>query len=232
VELSPRARAALGVNAVVAWLGVVLTVVLSAVGAYRDVAVDPGMYGDTGAGFAGAVSRTVDTLSYFTIWSNIVVAVSVTLLLTRPLPDTGARRVLRLDGLLMITVTMIVYQLVLAPGVDLVGWSRLTDPILHLVTPVLTLLVWLAFGPRGWLTARLVPAALIVPVVWVAWMLLRGAVVDAYPYDFVNVVDLGYAVVLRNVVLVLVLGLVISAILFGVEKLLGGRRTSARAAAR
>jgi hypothetical protein len=63
-------------------------------------------------------------------------------------------------------------------------------------------------------------------------MLLRGAVVDAYPYDFVNVVDLGYAVVLRNVVLVLVLGLVISAILFGVEKLLGGRRTSARAAAR
>ena len=224
MDLSARARLAVGVNAVVAWLGVILTVVLSAAGAYRDVAVDPGMYGDTGDGFAGAVSRTVDTLSYFTIWSNIVVAVSVTLLLTRPLPDTWGRRVLRLDGLLMITVTMIVYQLVLAPSVDLAGWSLVTDPILHLVTPILTLLVWLVFGPRGWLTARLVPAALIVPVIWVVWMLLRGAVVDAYPYDFVNVVDLGYAVVLRNVFFVLVLGLVISAVLFGVETLLGRRR--------
>jgi len=224
VELSPRARLAFGVNAVVAWLGVVLTVALSAVGAYRDVAVDPGMYGDTGDGFAGAVSRTVDTLSYFTIWSNIVVAVSVTLLLTRPLPDTWGRRVLRLDGLLMITVTMIVYQVVLAPGTEVVGWARLTDPILHLVTPILTLLVWVVFGPRGWLTARLVPAALIVPVLWVGWMLLRGAVVDAYPYDFVNAVDLGYAVVLRNVFFVLVLGLVISTILFGIETLLSRRR--------
>lgn len=224
MELSPRARLALAVNAVVAWFGVVLTVVLSALGAYRDVPVDPGLYGDTGDGFAGAVSRTVDTLSYFTIWSNIVVAISVTLLLTRPLPDTWGRRVLRLDGLLMITITMIVYQVVLAPTVEVAGWARLTDPVLHLVTPVLTLVVWLVWGPRGWLTARLVPSALIVPVVWVVWMLLRGAVVDAYPYDFVNVVDLGYAVALRNVFFVLVLGLVVSALLFGIETLLARRR--------
>jgi hypothetical protein len=229
VELSPRARLALGINAVVAWLGVVLTVILSAVGAYRELPVDPGMYGDTGSGFPGAVARVVDTLSYFTIWSNIVVAVSVTLLLTRPFRDTWARRVLRFDGLLMIIVTMLVYQVVLAPSVDLAGWSLLTDPILHLVTPILTLLVWLVHGPRGWLTARLVPAALIVPVVWVVWMLLRGAVVDAYPYDFLNVVDLGYAVVLRNVFLVLVLGLVIAGVLAGIEALVARRR--ARSAA-
>jgi hypothetical protein len=224
VELSPRARLAIAVNALVAWLGIILTVVLSAVGAYRDVPVDPGMYGNTGDGFAGAVSRTVDTLSYFTIWSNIVVAVSLTLLLARPLPDTWGRRVLRLDGLLMITVTMIVYQVVLAPSVDLAGWSLLTDPMLHVVTPLLTLVVWLAYGPRGWLTARLVPWALIVPVLWVVWMLVRGAFVDAYPYDFVNVVDLGYAVVLRNVFFVLVLGLAISALLYGIETLLRRRR--------
>lgn len=227
MELSSRARLAFGVNASVAWLGVVLTVVLSGVGAYRDVPVDPGLYGDTGGGFAGAGSRVVDTLSYFTIWSNIVVAVSVTLLLTRPLPDTVLRRVLRLDGLLMITVTMIVYQVVLAPSVDLSGWGLVTDPILHLVTPVLTLLVWVLYGPRGWLTARLVPTALLVPVIWVTWMLLRGALVDAYPYGFVNVVDLGYAVVVRNVFFVLVLGLVISALLFGVETLLARRRAKA-----
>ena len=223
MELSPRARTAITINAGVAWFGIVLTVVLSALGAYRDVKVDPGLYGDTGGGFAGAVSRTVDTLSYFTIWSNIVVAISVTLLLTRPLPDTWMRRVLRLDGLLMITVTMIVYQVVLAPSVDVVGWSRLTDPTLHLVTPILTLVVWLVWGPRGWLTARLIPSALIIPVVWVVWILLRGAVVDAYPYDFVNVFRLGYAVVFRNVFFVLLLGLVISAVLFGIETLLRRR---------
>ena len=65
------------------------------------------------------------------------------------------------------------------------------------------------------------------PVIWVAWMLLRGAIVDAYPYGFVNVVDLGYAVVLRNLVLVLLLALGIAALLFGVESLLRRRRALA-----
>lgn len=226
-EPTPAARRAWAVNAVVAWFGVGLTVLLSGLGWYREQPTEPGLYGDTGDGLSGALSRLTDTFSYFTIWSNIVVAVSVTLLLSRPLRDTLWRRILRLDGLLMITVTAIVYQVLLAPTAVVEGWSRVTDPILHVVTPILTVVVWAVWGPRGWITGRLVPAALVIPVAWIAWMLARGAVVDAYPYGFANVVEFGYGPVARTLVLILVFGLVVAAAFWGAESWLGRRRRRA-----
>ena len=220
---SSTARRAFAVNAVLAWLGVVLTVTFSVLDLYVRSKVERGLYGDTQPGAAGALTRLVDSLSYFTVWSNVVVALSATVLAREPDRDTVVRRVLRLDALLMILVTFIVYQLVLAPGIDVRGWSNLTDPMLHLVTPLLTLGVWVVWGPRGWLTARLVPLALVVPTLWIAWSLGRGAVVDAYPYGFLNVVDLGYATVARNLVAVLVLSLVLATALWGIDRALTRR---------
>ncbi len=175
-------------------------------------------------GAAGVLSRLADTLSYFTIWSNVVVAVSATLLLARPVRTGLVHRVLRLDALLMITITAIVYQVLLAPAAVVVGWSRLTDPILHVVTPLLTVGVWLVFGPRGWVGARTVPLALVVPLAWVAWMLVRGAVVHAYPYGFANVSELGYPAVAATLAVILVVGLVVASVFWGLDVALGRRR--------
>ena len=72
-------RAAFAVNAVLAWLGVILTVVISTVDGHARTAVEPGLYGGTPLGWPGAPLRFLDSLSYFTIWSNIVVAVSTTI---------------------------------------------------------------------------------------------------------------------------------------------------------
>jgi hypothetical protein len=218
--LTPRARIALMINAVVAWAGIGLTLLFSGLGWYRRTPVEPGLYGDTPA---GALPRLVGTLSYFTIWSNIAVAVGVTLLLARPLRATLVRRTLRLSGLFTITVTAIVYQVLLAPTVDVEGWSLLTDPVLHVVTPALTVLVWLVWGPRGWVDVRVVPAALVVPLPWIAWMLARGAVVDAYPYGFTNVVERGYADVAVTLALILVFGLVVAAVYWALDVLLRRR---------
>ena len=221
---TPAARRAYAANAGVAWLGLALTIVLSALDWYRHVPVEAGLYGDTPDGIAGVFSRLTDTLSYFTIWSNVVVAISATLLLQRPVRDSVVRRVLRLDALLMITITAIVYQVLIAPSVDVEGWSLLTDPILHIVTPLLTVVVWAVWGPRGWISARLVPLALIVPLVWIAWMLARGAVVGAYPYGFANVTEVGYPAVTVTLAMILVFGLVVAAAFWGVDVLLRRRR--------
>ena len=226
LEPSPAARRAWALNAAVAWLGLVLTLTISGLGWYDDAPPDPGLYGDTGEGLLGAAQRLTDSLSYFTIWSNAVVAVSLTMLARRPLRDTWVRRVLRLDGLLMITITAIVYQLLLAPSIDVTGWSLLTDPILHVITPLLTVVVWAVWGPRGWITARLLPAALVVPLLWIGWMLARGAVIGSYPYGFANVAEEGYASVAVTLGLILVFGIVVAAAFWGVEVLL--RRRTAR----
>ena len=221
------ARRAFAGNAAIAWLGVVLTLVLSGLGAYEETTPPSGLYGAHPDGLAGVVSRLADTASYFTIWSNVVVAVVLTLLARRQVRATAVLRTLRLDSLLMITITAIVYAVLLAPTAVVVGWSRLTDPILHQVTPAVTVLVWLLFGPRGWISWRTVLAALLVPLAWVVWMLGRGAVVGAYPYDFADVTTLGYASVLGTLAGILVFGLVVASVFWVLDLVLrrigGGR---------
>jgi hypothetical protein len=161
------------------------------------------------------------------VWSNLVVAVSLTLLTARPHTDTLPSRVLRLSGLLIITVTAIVYQALLAPGIDVTGWSRLTDPILHVVTPTLTVAGWLVWGPRGWVTGRVVPLAMTIPMLWIGWMLARGAVVGTYPYDFANVTELGYLTVVRTLGGIVIFGLVVATSFWGIDVVLGRRQASA-----
>jgi len=216
-SISRGARTAFGVNAAIAWLGVVLTVVLSGLGAYTFQTIEPGLYGIHPEGLAGVVSRLSDTASYFTIWSNVVVAVTMTLLARRPLRTTALLRTLRLDSVLMITITAIVYAVLLAPSTEVVGWSRLTDPILHQVTPAVTVLVWLVYGPRGWISGRTVLAALVIPIAWVAWILLRASVIDAYPYGFVNIAEYGVGPVAATVAGILAFGLVVMSIYWGID---------------
>lgn len=218
----PLARAFFALNAAVAWAGLVLQLVLSAWGVYPSTETVGSIIGaDNQPGAAGAIGRILDYFTYFTIWSNIVVAVVMTILALPRWRDTTVLRVARLDSLLMIIVTGLVYAIVLAPQAGVrEGLQVQANFFEHQATPVLTFVVWLFFGPRGWIRWSIFLPALVVPVVWLVWMLLRGAVVGAYPYGFVDVVAHGYGTVLINIVGVLVLALVLCTILLGIDRLL------------
>lgn len=229
--LGSGARRWLAVNAIVAWLGVAVSLTLNAIDYYPPTAgTAPSHYGPgNAAGAAGLIPRLADWVSYFTILSNIVVAVVTTALATGRARNTAVWRALRLDTLILITITALVYAVVLAPGSVQRGWDNLSNSLIHQVTPALTVLVWVIAGPRGWLSWRTVAGALVVPIAWLVWMLGRGAVIGAYPYDFVDVVRLGYPQVLANVTAILVLGVVIAGIFLGIERglaALGSRRTA------
>ncbi len=199
-------------TAIVAWFGVVLVGLLSATGSFaKPDKIEGHTFGRHPDGFAGVVSRVSDTFSYFTVWSNIAVAVAFTLIALRPAARTTLQRVLLLDALLMITITTVVYWLVLAPTDTWAGWSLITSPLQHAVVGVLAVFGWITFGPRDWLTTDLLPKVLVVPLVWVALTLVRGAVIDAYPYPFTDVVTLGYPGVLIRLAVILAVGLLIAA---------------------
>lgn len=218
---SPGARTAFAINAGLAWVGVVLVLALSALDQFTGgPAPLPNLYGHHPDGLAGVISRVADTLSYFTTWSNIVVAIALTLLARQPLADTPWRRVLRLDSLLMITVTAIVYAVILSPLDPRIGWSKVTNPWQHILVPAVTVLVWLIWGPRGWIAGRTVVRAMVIPLTWVGWMLVRGAVIGAYPYGFVDVISLGYAKVFVTLMVILGFGLTVAALYWGLERLL------------
>ena len=73
-------------------------------------------------------------------------------------------QVLRLDAILCITVTGVVFHLALASVEELTSWDAVADFLVHTLSPILCPLGWLLFGPRRKLDSRIVRLAVIAPV--------------------------------------------------------------------
>jgi hypothetical protein len=176
--------------------------------------------------FPTAAGRVFNVFCYFTIQSNLVVGVTSLMLALRPERDSELFRVFRLTGLVAITVTFIVFHVALSHLVDLEGWAKVADQILHTVVPVLAVGTWLTFGPRGLVDRDTALLALVPPLLWVVFTLIRGELIDFYPYPFVDVNEHGYAGVIANSALIalLFLGLAIGAL--ALDRKLGARRAA------
>jgi len=151
--------------------------------------------------------RLWNVVSYFTIWSNILVAVVAFLLWRDPLRNGPVFTVFRLAGLAMITVTGIVYATVLAPLWDPTGWQRIADETLHYTVPILAVVTYLVAGPRPRFSTRTLWPMLSIPFVFIGYTLIRSPFIEYtkdgetrhwYPYHFIDVDELGYGRVLIN----------------------------------
>lgn len=151
-------------------------------------------------------TRLIRLFSYFTIQSNLFVLGAAVTLALDPSRDGPAWRVLRLDALLGITVTGLVYWTLLAPVVDLHGTALAAGLGFHLVAPVGTLVAWALVGPRPRVTWSTVRWAFLWPLAWIGWTFGHGALTGWYPYPFLDVTAIGYARALLGVAVVLVLG--------------------------
>ena len=176
-------------------------------------------------------SRIVNVLSYFTVQSNILIALTTGLLAVRlSRPETWFR-VLRLSAVIGITITGIVFHIALKGLTELTGPAVTADWILHTASPILGLLGWVIFGPRGWVTSRIVKLSVLFPVLWLAYTLVRGALVEDrsgrnfYPYPFLDVVEHGYARVFVNIVVVALLFFVLALAALAADKRLHGVHT-------
>jgi hypothetical protein len=169
-----------------------------------------------GPGPAGStLERLVRLFSYFTVLSNLLVAVVAAMLVVDPRRDGRVFRVARIDGLVCIAVTGLVYATVLRGLAELTPAGQVSNVLLHYVTPLLAVVVWLAVGPRPRIDARTLAWSLAAPLAWVAYTFVRGAIVGWYPYPFLDVTLHGYAGALGATLLVAVLLLVL-AVLAGV----------------
>lgn len=207
-------RALFGINALVALTGLLVGFALTVLGTYPSQNTDPTMLGNPDQGLLG---RVFDYFTYFTIWSNILVAIITSMLFLRPNRDSFVFRVLRLDSVLMIVVTGIIYNAILAGSAKLQGLEVVSNLFDHVLTPIVSLVVWLIVGPRGWISIRIIGAALILPIIWLAFALARGAAMGAYPYGFVDVAKYGYGTVLLNVLNIVIFAIVLCLILWGID---------------
>lgn len=172
------ARALHGLVAVAALTGVVMEVVIALTG---------------GPGTAPThAERLVRLVSYFTIQSNVLVGVVSVLLVVDPRRDGRVFRVARLDALLCIAVTGIVYNTVLRGLADLSAAGQVSNLLLHLAAPLLAVVAWALVGPRPRVAAATVWWSVAYPLAWIAYTFARGAAVGWYPYPFLDVGEVGY----------------------------------------
>jgi hypothetical protein len=126
-----------------------------------------------------------DYFSYFTVLSNLFAAA---MLLYGALQPTHARsrtvELLRGAAVVYILTTGIVYLVLLSGHAPTYPWVNAT---LHYLMPVAVTLDWLLDPPHVRLdAARTVALWMAFPVLYIVYTLARGAIVNWYPYLFVN----------------------------------------------
>lgn len=165
--------------------------------------------GDTGASLS-VPDRLRFLFSFFTIESNIVVMIVSVLLAVDPLRRGFWWEVARLNALLAITITGLVFAVILAPQLHLTGWALVATIGFHYIAPWATVLGWLLFGPRRRFGGATVAGAFILPIAWLVYIFTQGIFTRWYPYPFLDVTQIGLGSALVNAAMVVVLAAVIA----------------------
>lgn len=173
------------------------------------------------------VGALVFYFTFFTILSNLMVAAVY-------LSDLVAWRWLDwwrtpwVRGMMAaaIVLVMIVYHFLLLGLVQMDIWFTIADRTLHYIDPTMYALWWLLFQPHGRVKWGDLPKMLVYPLIYVAWAMARGAVVNEYPYPFLAADKLGYPQVMLNGLGVLAGFVVLYALAIGIDRALGRRTAS------
>jgi energy-converting hydrogenase Eha subunit A len=195
-------RAIAPATAIVAWAAVLVQMVLSIQNSMAR--------GDS------FLHATVDYFAYFTVLTNVLVA----LVLTVPwlAPESPLGKWLARPHMTAMTATAIIivgltYHFLLSGSYDPVGIEYATDLGMHYLVPTLFTLYWVLAAPKAGLSYSHLPYFAIYPFGYLAFLVARGAVVSEYPYFFVDVNTLGFAVAARNAMGLVLIYFMIAALL-------------------
>jgi hypothetical protein len=146
---------------------------------------------------AAGPATVTGLLPFFTIQSNVAYGIFAAWAAFRGRDTPPA---LKGAVTLYVAITGLVYHLVLtnqASGFAMAPVHRdlpeaIGNQLLHTVVPLLAVLDWLLFDERGRFRWRYALYWLAFPLAYLAFALLRGLIVDKYPYPFIDVTALGY----------------------------------------
>jgi hypothetical protein len=176
------------------------------------------------------VGAVVTYFSFFTILTNLLVALQLTLSLWMPNSTIGSyfsRTAVTSATAAYIAMVGACYSLLLRHLWDPEGLQKTADIILHDAVPVLYVIYWLIFVPKSPLRWKVVLWWLIYPLAYLFCVLVRGALVGRYPYPFIDAGALGYSRTLSNAALLLCAFLAVGLFVIALTRRMGrGRRMS------
>lgn len=209
---SPSAPATLrlfsGVAAVVAWTALLIQLWLT-----LGIVVEQGR---------GIAMGLVIYFGFFTVLTNLLAALVLSAyaagaqfpgyrLLTSPVTQTCTATAITIVGL----VYFFILRLLWKPQ----GAQFVADVALHYIVPALMVLFWAQAVPRRSLAWRDAPRLFVYPLVYLVYVFARGEVFKVYPYDFIDVIKLGYGAALLNAVGLMVAFALVAGLFCGLKAL-------------
>jgi hypothetical protein len=169
----------------------------------------------------GIVGGLVSFLGYFTILTNLLVCISLTIPLVAPASAPGgffARSDVTAGVATSIAFVGLAYYFLLRNTWNPQGLQLLADILLHYVMPVLFLIYWWFNFPKGALRWFYPVIWGLYPTVYLIYVLIRGSIIGTYPYGFVDPHTIGYQRTMVNA-----LGLLLAFIALGQVLVVLGR---------
>jgi hypothetical protein len=164
----------------------------------------------------GALAGAWTYIGYFTILTNVLVALALTAD-ARGQRGAVSRFFARPDVHTAIAMSIVIvaaiYNLMLRQLWQPHGWQIVADNTLHVVMPALFLLYWWLAVPKAALRWPQVIVWQLYPAAYFAYVLARGAVDHWYPYPFLDVTKLGYLLVLVDACVVLLVFVAVALLL-------------------
>ncbi len=161
--------------------------------------------------------NVVNFFSYFTNLSNlfaaIVLIVGAFQLITHRQPS-AVTDLIRGMAVVNMMVVGIVFS-VLLRDVDMGNLLPWVNTLLHYIMPIAVVLEWLLQPPRTKLGVKHLLLCQVFPLLYLVYVLIRGAIVGWYPYPFLNPANVGgYSGVAAYVIGIIVVFVIAGWLLF------------------
>lgn len=170
---------------------------------------------------ASLLGGLVNFFSFFTVLTNTLAVVVLSYAWVKR--DCAAKRFFLAPGVssaiaVSIVVVGLAYNLLLRHLWQPEGFQFIADELLHDVMPLLFLIYWWRCVPKGRLRFKHIGAWVIYPLVYFAYVLLRGDLLGQYQYPFIDVSTLGYPRVFVNAGGLLAGFVLVAVAIVGVDK--------------
>lgn len=176
-----------------------------------------------------------EAMLYYTVQSNVLCflfyLVTIILYLSGKLKKNNVYYVIKGFVTMAITVTMFIYQIVIANSSNAYQEYELACTFAHLVVPILVISDYLIFGEKGNLKKNY-------PLIWsislisyvifdIIYVMLGGTFQDGsiYPYFYMNIEKYGLLQVMINCFMIYALFVLYGVIVQIIDKKLGNLRT-------
>lgn len=161
----------------------------------------------------------VNLFSYFTLLTNVAVAVAATVAARGITASWWALPHVRAGLVLYILIVGLIYQTLLKGLIPMAGTRLVIDTIFHAVIPLAWPVWWFAFGrgpsPLPWRAALI---WLGFPLLYGVYSVARGAMSGRWPYPFMNAERFGYPQVAVNLAAMLLLFFALALLLIALDR--------------